>query len=56
MGTNRPSVNAPADMTHLHVVEMNEALILGSVRQPELTEAAGSNEPETIAVEPRASP
>ncbi len=40
-GTDPPSANALADIEHLHaMVEMNEALTLGAVRQHELTEAA----------------
>ncbi len=43
MGAELPSADALADIEHLHeMVEMNEALILGSVRQHELTEEAQS--------------
>lgn len=42
MGTELPSVDPPADLAHLHAqtVAMNEALILGAVRQDELTHVA----------------
>ena len=43
MGTETPPDDALADIEHLHqMVEMNEALILGVVRQHELTEEAES--------------
>lgn len=42
MGTELPSIDPPADLARLHgqTVAMNEALILGAVRQHELADAA----------------
>ncbi len=44
MGTESPSVNPSADIAHLQeqTAAMNEALVLGAVRQHELTDAAES--------------
>ena len=42
MATKRPSADTPGDVvrSHQEMVEMNEALILGAVRQHESAEAA----------------